>query len=511
MNTHHHSFSRRDFLKLAATMPLAYAVRPLVEQLKGQADTNKFGVIVLVFDALTAKNLSLYRYPLHTMPNLEKFAENATVYHRHYSAATFTIPGTASLLSGLYPWSHRALTLGAGGVAREHIEHQIFALFNDTYNSAGYSQNKYSDSFLSQFGAFLDKHFPSNSFDHEKRVLYDLPFFKRDRQVAFSAFDDNIFHSVEGTDSSLFLGPLYRLLGLVLRRENNQKFKKQYPDGLPDSTDQFLLSDLVDGAIDALKEMQAPSLSYFHFHPPHHPYRPTEKYANSLYSIFAPLEKPVHPLASEERSYVNMRRNRQAYDEYLLSWDEEAGRLLDFLRSSGLLEKNYVIITSDHGEMFERGEIGHFTPLMYEPLIHIPLIISQPGQIGRKDVHAPTSSTDILPSLGQQLLGSVPAWAEGVPLPELGGVEDPERSIYTIDAKQNPAFAPLHKFSIALTKGQSRLIHYNYPDYETFEFYDIENDPEELNDLYPSQPALAKQMQDELLQKLDEVNKPYRS
>lgn len=492
-------------------MPLAYAVSPLVNQLKGQTDSDKMGVIVLVFDALTAKNLSIYGYPLHTMPNLAKFAENAAVYHRHYSAATFTIPGTASLLSGLYPWSHRALTLGAGGVAREHLEHQIFALFNDGYTSTGYSQNKYSDSFLSQFGSFLDEHFPSDAFDHEKRMLYDLPFFKKDRQVAFSSFDDNIFHSIEGTDSSLFLGPLYRLLGLVFRRENNQKFKKQYPDGLPDSTDQFLLSDLVDGAIDALKGLQAPSLAYFHFHPPHHPYRPTEKYADSLYSIFAPLEKPNHPLASEERSYVNMRRNRQAYDEYLLSWDDEVGRLFNFLRASGLLEKNYVIITSDHGEMFERGEIGHFTPLMYEPLIHIPLIISQPGQSGRKDVFAPTSSTDILPSLGQQILNSVPTWAEGIPLPGLGGEENLDRSIYTIDAKQNPAFAPLNKFSIALTKGQFRLIYYKYPDYTQFEFYDLEKDPEEMNDLYSSQPASAKQMQEEMLQKLNEVNKPYRN
>jgi arylsulfatase A-like enzyme len=444
------------------------------------------------------------------MPNLEKFAENATVYHRHYSAATFTIPGTASLLSGLYPWSHRALTLSASGVAEEHLEHQIFALFNDTYTSVGYSQNKYSDSFLSQFGGFLDTHFPSDAFDHERRMLYDLPFFKKDRQVAFSAFDDNIFHSIEGTDSSLFLGPLYRLLGLVLRRENNQKLKKEYPDGLPDSTDQFLLSDLVDGAIDALKGMQVPSLAYFHFHPPHHPYRPTEKYSGSLYSIFAPLEKPVHPLSSEKRSYVNMRRNRQAYDEYLLSWDEEAGRLFDYLRSSGLMEKNYVIVTSDHGEMFERGEIGHFTPMIYDPLVHIPLVISQPGQTERKDIVAPTSSVDILPTLGDQILQSVPAWAEGVTLPGLGGTEDPERSIYTMDAKQNSAFAPLTKFSMTLTKGQSRLTYYKYPDFEQFEFYDLGEDPEELNDLYPSQAAIAQQMQKEMLEKIEEINRPYK-
>ena len=54
----------------------------------------------------------MYGYPRQTMPNVEQFAKNAIVYHRHYSAGTFTVPGTASLLTGLHPWSHRALTLG---------------------------------------------------------------------------------------------------------------------------------------------------------------------------------------------------------------------------------------------------------------------------------------------------------------------------------------------------------------------------------------------------------------
>ena len=505
------SISRRDFLKLAATLPMAHFGAPLIGGLKKQTLSEKPGVIILVFDALTAKNLSLYGYPLHTMPNLERFAEYATVYHRHYSAATFTVPGTASLLSGLYPWSHRALTLGAGGVAKEHLEHQIFSLLNNTHATTGYSQNKYSDSFLYQFRRSLDTYLPSDAFDREKRMLYNLPIFQNDRQAAFSSFDDNIFHSVDGIDGSLFLGPLYRVMSLILRRERNQQFKGQYPGGLPDSTDQFLLSDLVDGAIESLRAMQGPVLAYFHFHPPHHPYRPTGKYAGTLYSIFAPPEKPVHPLSGEKRSYVNMRRNRQAYDEYLLSWDEEAGRLFDFLRSSGLMEKNYVIVTSDHGEMFERGEIGHFIPVIYDPLAHIPLIIAKPGQVAREDIFAPTSSVDVLPSLGQAILGSVPDWTDGRILPGLGGGEDSDRPVYTMDAKQNPAYAPLTKYAVALTKGAFRLTYYNYPDFNRFEFYDLGQDPEEMNDLYPSPPAQAKQMQDELLQQLAEINRPFGS
>ena len=497
--------SRREFLKFAASVPLAYYSAPFAKKL-ARSSSDAPGVIILVFDALSADNMSLYGYPLHIMPNLDRFCENATVYHQHYSAGTFTIPGTASLLSGLYPWSHRALSLGAGGVVQEHVEHQIFSAFEQTHRTTGYAQNKYADNLLYQFSDNLDKHILTTAFNHQRSIYYETSLFEQDAQVAFSAFDNNMIRAGEGKDASLFFGPLARIINVLRQTRNDQEFKKEYPDGLPEAANQFVLSELIDGAIDELKGLQGPSLSYFHFHPPHHPYRPTAKYDGSLFSIFAPLEKPEHPLSVEKRSYVNMRRNRQAYDEYLLSWDEEAGRLFDFFKTSGILENNYVIITSDHGELFERGEVGHFTPLIYSPVMHIPLIISRPGQKGRSDVHIPTSSVDVMPSLAHEISGQIPSWVEGQLLPGFGGSEDLTRSIYTIDAKQNSVFAPLNKFSMALTRERRRLIYYQYPEFSQFEFYDLDDDPDEMKDLFSQKPVAALQMKDEMLQKLSEVN-----
>ena len=56
-----------------------------------------------------------------------------------------------------------------------------------------------------------------------------------------------------------------------------------------------------------------------------------------------------------------------------------------------------------------------------------------------------------------------------------------------------------------------RLLYYSYPrdHYEKYEFYDLEADRNELKDLYPSRPSLAEAMQDELMQKIFEVNKPF--
>jgi arylsulfatase A-like enzyme len=222
-----------------------------------------------------------------------------------------------------------------------------------------------------------------------------------------------------------------------------------------------------------------------------------------------PLEKPIHRLSWGRLPYSPLNQLNREYDEYIASWDAEVSRLFQFLHDSGLFERSYVIVTADHGELNERGERGHFSSMIFEPLIHIPLVIFQPGQKQRKDIYSYTSSTDVLPTLAHLLGKPVPAWVEGELLPGFGGEEHPGRSIYSLDAKTNPSFAPLTKISLSLTKNGQRLTYYGYPDDQQFEFYDLAEDREELRDLYPSLPALARQMKDELLQKLHEVNQAF--
>jgi len=64
-------------------------------------------------------------------------------------------------------------------------------------------------------------------------------------------------------------------------------------------------------------------------------------------------------------------------------------------------------------------------------------------------------------------------------------------------------------------KGKYKLTYYlGYPEIaETgpfFELYDLENDPEELNDIYSTESEIAMELQKELLEKIEEVDRPYR-
>lgn len=513
--------SRRDFLKLAGLASLSAALAPLAGNVIANDGQLPYrdqreaippkNIILLVFDAWSAENVSLYGYPRRTMPNLERFAENAIVYHRHYSAGTFTIPGTASLLTGTLPWTHRAFSLGSG-VLRAFEDKQAFSLLGGKYSTLGYAQNKYADVFLKQFHRSLDTHVPASAFNYEDRAFY-RPWFENDPLIAFSSFDDNLVRDSDGYDASLFLGPFLRTLHLAERRADKSSHRLAYPLGLPetDALEYFSLGSVVEGAIRLLENLQTPTFAYLHFYPPHDPYSPTKKFKGGFLGLDAwePEEKPVHPLATMQKDFGDLRAKRHIYDDYLASWDDAVARLFDFLRASGLLETSYIFVTSDHGEMFERGELGHVTPLIYEPLIHIPLLVLRPGQKGREDIHAGTNSTDLLPTLAY--LAGLPraAWAEGQILPGLGGEADPARSLFTVEAARNPAFAPLNRASISLTKNRQRLTYYNYPDYQGFEFYDLQEDPQELTDLYPSRPAAARLMQEEMLQALAEADRPY--
>ncbi len=510
-------FSRRDFLKLAALGPMAWYLSPLLtaQHKPRVAGDGRPNVIVLVFDAWSARDVPLYGYQRNTTPNVARFAQQATVYHNHYTAGTFTVPGTASLLTGLLPWSHRAFQLGAGGISKTHLDHQMFAAMGEQFNTVAFAHNAFADILVSQADKYVDTHIPGTSFNIDSSLWPTEPFFRKDMRIAYSSFDDNIFQTGEGGDgydSSLFLGPIERLAVFEKKVNATRKLGGNYPTGLPESTTGlFRLEDLVDGAIDILSNLSQPSFTYLHFYPPHGLYHPTAAFINAFNDGWTTPAKPLHPIAYEKQTNDFLNAARRLYDQYMASWDAEASRLFDYLSSSGLLDRSYVVLTSDHGEMFERGDVGHWTRMIYDPIMHIPLMVRAPGQTTRQDVYAPTSSVDVLPTIASLAGNPVPAWAEGQVLPGLGGQEDEARSIFTVDAKNNPSWAPLTHTSISLTKNSQRLTYYDYPgEWQGYEFYDLREDPEEMNNLYGKQPSAAVQMKNEMMERLAAANAPYQ-
>ena len=143
---------------------------------------------------------------------------------------------------------------------------------------------------------------------------------------------------------------------------------------------------------------------------PHSPYEPPAEY----------IDKYI--VTKEERSNITNMAKRKAgrrkgpiteiekevakklYKGEVNFFDTEFPKLINYLKSNGLLENSIIILTADHGESFwEKNFLGKRIKghggSLYEEEIRIPLIILLPGQKEGKVIAEKVQHNDILPTI----------------------------------------------------------------------------------------------------------------
>ena len=512
--------SRREFIKLARDMfllsvpGLGYLAKNLPPDLP-----DKFpNVLLLVFDALSARDMSLFGYPRQTTPNLEAFANKATVYHRHHAAGSFTTSGVASILTSVYPWMHRALHIH-GTPMLEFSNQNIFSALQARYHTFAFTHNPLVEILLNCFNNHIDQLERAS----EHGIFFDswmekLP--NEDFAAAYEAemalFRNNhVFPS-----GSLFLSTVDGLRRKLVENNLLKANQVEYPYGLPVILGRdlvgfiyFKLEDTFDWLIQQMKSTSQPYFGYVHVMPPHDPFRPRREFVGQFKDGWEPVTKPKHwsaGAASDEETN-NLRRQ---YDEFILYTDAEFGRFISRLEQNGALDNTILVVTSDHGEMFERGLHYHQMPTLYEPHVHIPLLIHMPGQQQRQDIYTNTSAVDLLPTLCKLSGMELPSWSEGQVLPGMGFSQEAsaDRSTFCMDAKENPKTQPLRKASFAIYRQSYKLtLMQGYPQAaDSWEMYDLENDPEEMNNLYSPSNAVASELKAELQARIEQSDQPYQ-
>lgn len=508
---------RREFLKLslllAGTNLLPQYREPRNIHINGQAKN----VLVLVFDTLTATHLSMYGHPRETTPNLNRFAEKATVYHRHFSGGTFTIPGTSSILTGVYPWTHRGLTF-SGGLLDEFRWMNMFSLF-EQYHRVAYSHNPVANYVLGQMDRGIDVYKPRSELfiDNNLRLSeilskdFDTASLSMQRILKLQRRFTN---NDSGFANSLFLSKVYTAYKNLVAAG----YQDEFPWGLPNvyEDDYYLLETTTDYLAETLPDLPEPFLGYFHFLPPHAPYNTRKRFVGAYAGDdWQPVEKDTHIFTKDPpQPYHKLTNQADRYDEFILYADWEFGRLMDSLEEKGVLDDTWVIVTSDHGEMFERGMIGHVTRTMHQPVTWIPLIISAPGQRSRKDVYDVTSSVDVLPTLLHVNGVGIPDWVEGEVLPPYRVGDLPNRGVFAVDSKENEVDSRLEAATGMLVRWPYKFVYYfGYPELPVaqpyFELFNLERDPEELRNLYIYEPGLAGKFLAELQERFEMADKLF--
>ena len=501
--------NRRDFLNLSTALPLGLI--PAISNLSAQAaEAAPKNILIVVLDALSAYHLHNQGYPRRTIPNLDALADRAIVYHNHYSGGNYTTPGTASLLTGTLPWNHRAIVFN-DTVAESYVTRNLFSLFPDHHRLA-YSHNPLVNTQLKQFLADIDDYTERQKLFLDSDKLVDL-LFSADEDIASLSWI-RALKKLEGTSYALY----FPWIKEAIKKLRIRDLELDYPRGLPyiNVDDYYTLDPGIDHLVQRVSEAPQPFLGYYHFLPPHAPYNPSQTFVGAFDRDGVHVMDKGRHTFSRKKTLAELDEQNTYYDEFLLYADDAFARLIDSLDKSGLLDNTWLILTSDHGELFERGILGHLTPLLHQPIIKIPLYIFEPGRSSRLDIYDNTSSIDVLPTLLSLDGRGIPDWVEGQVLPPYN--EDPNlapRQIFALQAKGIGKEDPIVKGTVMLVQGFQKMMYYfGYRELQDsaplVEHFDLEQDPQELNNLYPAGGSISSQLLETIQSKLDQVNKPFQ-
>jgi arylsulfatase A-like enzyme len=193
---------------------------------------------------------------------------------------------------------------------------------------------------------------------------------------------------------------------------------------------------------------------------------------------------------------------RGLYDADIRVADDGVGAVLAMLKRRGALDASVLALTSDHGEEF--GEHGGWThdQSVYEELIHVPLLVREPGSQAARRIPEPVSIVDLMPTLARAAgLDALAGAARGL-LPEADGANDTDAAepgpAPVVAMRQNekkyyrPTVEQRGDRNVAWLEGRWKAIW--SPDVDRLELYDLTADPGERSDLAGQHPEQARRV-----------------
>lgn len=243
----------------------------------------------------------------------------------------------------------------------------------------------------------------------------------------------------------------------------------QLAEGVSNLNPQRTGDAVTDSAIRWLDEFSQtspdrPFFAWVHLFDPHAPYAPPEPYKSRYAS--------------------------SPYDGEVAFTDHQVGRFVDRLGEIGLMERTLIVVVGDHGEgLGDHGESAH-SLLIYGATIRAPLIFYGPALIPAGVVidDRVAATIDVMPTL-LDLLGLPTEESRGVS--HLRAEAQPDRAVYaeTLATQLSHGWSPLY--------GLRRLSD-KYIEAPTPEYYDLEADPGELNNLWSARHEEAERLKDRL-------------
>jgi len=199
-----------------------------------------------------------------------------------------------------------------------------------------------------------------------------------------------------------------------------------------------------------------------------------------LYDAHAPYAAP-EPFATRFAS--------SPYDGEVAFVDQQVGRLLKALDDSGRRNDTLIVIVGDHGEALgEHGELTHGV-LLYEPTLHVPLIVAAPGVLQPRVVNTRVSTVDLPPTVAALAGVPFPATPKQLDGRDLSAALKDGKEPAATDVYAETEYPVIFGWSglASIARGPHKYISSSKP-----ELYDLSRDPGETRNLFSDERRVMR-------------------
>jgi arylsulfatase len=342
-----------------------------------QTRVDRFPVIMIAIDTLTAVHLSSYGYPRETSPRLDELARDSVVFEHCVSNSTWTLPSFMSLMTGQFAAAHKIRkNLVSGGVA-ELWEQWSLAENRWTLAEALRASGRRTAGWADTW--WLGERFQfTQGFDSYDLSASEIPIedssggIRHVSRLALEWIDRADARAGAGARDPFFL------------------FLHCFDVHGPYAVDAPFAGRFEGDALWETERM---------------------RYAGGAFSTFGAVHEYItaadYP-PGETPPEVAVGPLHARYDQGIALTDDALGAFLDSLKARGIYDEALIVVLADHGETMGAAEAPFSHGVLDEIGIHVPLIVKLPGnaQRGRR-VPQTVQLVDVYPTL-LDLIGAHP-------------------------------------------------------------------------------------------------------
>lgn len=364
MNRNRHVF--------ALTLSLLFIAISCQPQTPTPAANARPNILWVVWDTVRADRLSLYGHNKPTTPKLIEWARSACVFDDCVSAGSSTVTSHASMFTGLLPSEHGA---------------------NNSHNWLG-------ESYVTIAELLRDAGYQTYLFSANPHIAREENFhqgFQREQHPWDPAFKSDAL----------------RIIRAKLNADDrSSELAQRLNDPEVKSWSIKACGELAGRGLEAFLDQRDRSKPWFallNYMEAHRPFIPALKYRVKM--LPPALVKRTYEI---DRSWLPMWRYTfglseyspeeldimaATYDACIAELDDLFADLLANLRKRGDLENTIVILVADHGEHLGEHHLLDHQFSLYNPLIHVPLVVFDPARFPPGREKRPVMSMDLFPTL----------------------------------------------------------------------------------------------------------------